>query len=160
MLINLIRWGSLSPANLVSQLFIKCQWCFQEKKICHFSLMSLVLRCFSLHLISLPAFLSRIILRDHNITLILNMVKKVITDFDSTKVPGPGFILVEILENWDWTSGYIFFQYVSDGILFSILIECLICEPCVKKCWVEIYGERMPPSKIFQKSACRSPCSV
>lgn len=61
--------------------------------------MLLVLRCFSLHLISLPAFLSRIILRDHNITLTLNMVKKVITDFDSTKVPGPGFILVEILEN-------------------------------------------------------------
>ena len=40
--------------------------------------------------ISLPVFLSRTNLKLHNISVTPKMVKKVITNFDLSKAPGPG----------------------------------------------------------------------
>ena len=60
-------------------------------------------RCFLLHLIKqkslLPLFLSRTDLKLHNISATPKLVKKVIMNLDSSKVPGPGYIPMVILKN-------------------------------------------------------------
>ena len=49
--------------------------------------------------ISLPVFLSRTNLKLHNISITLKMVKKVITNLDSSKASGPDCIPVVVLKN-------------------------------------------------------------
>ena len=49
--------------------------------------------------ISLPVFLSRTNLRLHNISITFKMVKKVITNLDSTKASGLDCILVVVIKN-------------------------------------------------------------
>ena len=49
--------------------------------------------------ISLPAFPSRTNLKLHNISVTPKIVKKVITNLDSSKASGPGCILMVVLKN-------------------------------------------------------------
>ena len=49
--------------------------------------------------ISLPALPSRTNLKLHNIYVTPKMVKKVITNLDSSIASGPGFILMVVLKN-------------------------------------------------------------
>ena len=49
--------------------------------------------------ISLPALPSRTNLKLHNIYVTPKMVKKVITNLDSSKASGPGCILMVVLKN-------------------------------------------------------------
>ena len=49
--------------------------------------------------ISLPVFPSRTNLKLHNISVTPKMVKKVITNIDSSKASGPDFIPVVVLKN-------------------------------------------------------------
>ena len=49
--------------------------------------------------ISLPVFPSRTNLKLHNISITPKMVKKVITNLDSSKAPGPDCIPVVVLKN-------------------------------------------------------------
>ena len=51
--------------------------------------------------ISLPVFPSRTNLKLHNISVTLKMVKKVITNFDLSKVSGPNCIPLVLLKNCD-----------------------------------------------------------
>ena len=56
--------------------------------------------------ISLPAFPSRTNLKLHNVSLTLKMVKKVITNLDSSKVSGPECIPVMVLKNCESELSY------------------------------------------------------
>ena len=60
------------------------------------------------------------------------MVKKVITNLDSSKASGPDCIPVVVLKNYEPELSYILaelFNYVSKG--FSRLLESLISDPCI-----------------------------
>ena len=57
--------------------------------------------------ISLPVFPSRTKLKPHNISVTPRMVKKVITNLDSTKAPGPDCIPVVVLKYYEPELSYI-----------------------------------------------------
>ena len=57
--------------------------------------------------ISLPVFPSRTNLKPHNISVTPRMVKKVITNLDSTKAPGPDCIPVVVLKYYEPELSYI-----------------------------------------------------
>ena len=57
--------------------------------------------------ISLPVFPSRTNLKPHNISATPRMVKKVITNLDSTKAPGPDCIPVVVLKYYEPELSYI-----------------------------------------------------
>ena len=83
--------------------------------------------------ISLPIFPSRTNLKLHNISLTLKIVKKVITNLDSSKST-PDCIPVVILKNFELEPSYILaelIQYVFEGVLFSRLLECLTSGPFI-----------------------------
>ena len=110
--------------------------------------------------ISLPVFSSRTNLKLHNISITPKMVKKVITNLDSSKASGPNCIVV-VLKNCEPELSY---------ILAKLLNNCLK-ESCFPDCWkvssvVPVYknvGERSIAknyrpvsllsvvSKVFQK---------
>ena len=75
--------------------------------------------------ISLPVFPSRTNLKLHNISIIPKMVKKVITNFDSSKASGPDCIPVVVLKNFEPELSYI------PAKLFN---NCLK-ESCFPDCW-------------------------
>ena len=83
--------------------------------------------------ISLPAFPSITNLKLHNISVTTNLVKKVITNLDSSKMPGTDFIPVVVLKNCEPKLSYKLTElfYVSEEILFSTLLERLICDSCI-----------------------------
>ena len=57
--------------------------------------------------ISLPVFPSRTNLKLHNISVIAKMVKKVITNLDSSKVSAPDSILAVVLKNCEPELSYL-----------------------------------------------------
>ena len=57
--------------------------------------------------ISLPVFFSRTNLKLHNISVTPKMVKKVITNLDSSKASGPDFVPVEVIKNCEPELTYI-----------------------------------------------------
>ena len=61
----------------------------------------------------------------HNISVTPKMVKEVITNFDSSKLSGPDFILVLLLKNFEPEHSY---------ILAELSNMCLK-EPCFPDCW-------------------------
>ena len=67
--------------------------------------------------ISLPVFPSRTNLKQHNISITLKMVKKVMTNFHSSKVPGPGSIPVVVLKKCEPELSYML------GGLFNINLK-------------------------------------
>ena len=86
--------------------------------------------------IFLPAFPSRANLKLHNISVTPKLVKKVITNLDSSKASGPNCIPVLVLKNYEPEFSYIpaassTLQYVSEGISFSRLLEGLIGGSCI-----------------------------
>ena len=75
--------------------------------------------------ISLPVFPSRTNLKLRNISIIPKMVKKVITNLDSSKVSGPDCIPVVVLKNCEPELSY---------ILAKLFNKCLK-ESCFLDCW-------------------------
>ena len=75
--------------------------------------------------ISLPMFLSRTNLKLHKISVTPKMVKKVITNLDSSKVSGPDYIPVVVLKNCEPELSYMLAE------LFNICLK----ESCFPECW-------------------------
>ena len=75
--------------------------------------------------ISLPVFPSRTNLKLHNISITPKMVKKVITNLDSSKASGPDCIPVVVLKNCEPELSY---------ILAKLFNKCLK-ESCFPDCW-------------------------
>ena len=75
--------------------------------------------------ISLPVFPSRANLKLHNISVTPKMVKKVITNLDSSKASGPDCIPVVVLKNCEPELSY---------ILAKLFNNCLK-ESCFPDCW-------------------------
>ena len=75
--------------------------------------------------ISLPVFLPRTNLKLHNISITPKMVKKVITNLDSSKASGPDCIPVVVLKNCEPELSY---------ILAKLFSRCLK-ESCFPDCW-------------------------
>ena len=76
----------------------------------------------------LTVFHSRTNLKLHNISVIPKMVKKVITNLDSSKMPGPDCILMVVLKHCEPKPSDILAELfnVSKGALLSRLLEGLI----------------------------------
>ena len=68
---------------------------------------------------SLPAFPSRTNLQLHNISVTLMMVKKVITNLDSSKTSGNDCISIVVLKNWEPNLSQI------PAEIFKICLECI-----------------------------------
>ena len=75
--------------------------------------------------ISLPVFPSRTNLKLHNISMTPKMVKRVITNLDSSKASGPDCIPVVVLKNFEPELSY---------ILAKLFNKCLK-ESCFLDCW-------------------------
>ena len=75
--------------------------------------------------ITLPVFPSRTNLKLHNISGTPKMVKKVITNLDSSKAPGPDCIPVVVLKNCELELSYILVE------LFNMCLK----ESCFPDCW-------------------------
>ena len=75
--------------------------------------------------ISLPVFPSRTNLKLHNMSITPKMVKKVITNLDSSKASGPDCIPVVVLKNCEPELSY---------ILAKLFNKCLK-ESCFPDCW-------------------------
>ena len=74
--------------------------------------------------ISLPVFPSRSNLKIHNISLILKMVKKVITNLDSSKASGPDCIPVVILKNYEPELSYVLAELFNMCLKESCFPDC------------------------------------
>ena len=74
--------------------------------------------------ISLPAFPSRSNLKIHNISLILKMVKKVITNLGSSKASGPDCIPVVILKNYEPELSYVLAELFNMCLKESCFPDC------------------------------------
>ena len=75
--------------------------------------------------ISLSVFPSRNNLKLHNISITPKMVKKVITNLDSSKVSGPDYIPLVVLKNCELEISYILSR------LFNLCLK----ESCFPDCW-------------------------
>ena len=75
--------------------------------------------------ISLPVFSSRTNLKLHNISVTRKIVKKVITNLDSSKATGPDCIPVVVLKNCEPDLSYILAE------LFNMRLK----ESCFPYCW-------------------------
>ena len=75
--------------------------------------------------ISLPVFPSRTNLKLHNISITPKMVKKVITNLDSSKGFGPDFVPVVVLKNCEPELSYI----------LAKLSNMFLKESCFPDCW-------------------------
>ena len=80
--------------------------------------------------ISLPIFPSRTNLKLHNISISLKMVKKVLTNLDSSKVSGPACIPEMVLKNCEPDLSYILAE-IFNIYLKESLLEGLISGPCI-----------------------------
>ena len=76
--------------------------------------------------ISLCVFPSRTNLKLHNISITPKIVKKVITNLDSSKASGPDGIPVVVLKNCEPELSY---------ILAKLFNKCLIKKSCFPNCW-------------------------
>ena len=74
--------------------------------------------------ISLPVFPSRSNLKIHNISLILKMVKKVITNLDSSKPSRPDCIPVVILKNCEPELSYVLAELFNMCLKESCFPDC------------------------------------
>ena len=77
--------------------------------------------------ISLPVFLSRTNLKLHNISVTPKMVKKVITDLDSSKKYGPDCIPVVVLKNCKPELSYILVELFNMCLKESCFPDCRRC---------------------------------
>ena len=79
--------------------------------------------------ISLPVFPSRTNLKLHDISITPKIVKKVISNLDSSKACSPDCIPVVVLKNCEPELSYIL--AVPERLLFSRLLQGLIGGPCI-----------------------------
>ena len=72
-------------------------------------------------------------LKLQNISITPKMVKKIITNLDSSKTSGPDCIPVKFLKNCEPELSYILAELfnVSERVLFSRLLEGLVSGPCI-----------------------------
>ena len=71
------------------------------------------------------------------------MVEKVTMNFDLSKVTAPVCISVVVLKNYGPERSYILvelFKKVSEGVLFSRLLEGFIGGACIEECWGKVYS--------------------
>ena len=105
--------------------------CLTSQRCCLLHLITLFAKRFSKNSnlddsgISLPVFPSRTNLKLHSISVTPKMVKKVITNPDSSKASGPDCILVVVLKNCESELLYILTE------LFNICLK----ESCFPDCW-------------------------
>ena len=90
--------------------------------------------------IFLPVFPSRTDLKLHNISITPTMVKKVITNLDSSKASGPDYVPVMVLKNCEPELSW---------ILAELLNMCLK-ESCFPDCW-KISSEK---GLLLKTTAC------
>ena len=84
--------------------------------------------------ISLPVFPSRSKLKLHKMPITPTMVKKVITNLDSSKMSGPDCIPVVVIKNCEPELSYMLaelFIICPKRVLFSRLLQGLIGGPCI-----------------------------
>ena len=74
--------------------------------------------------ISLPVFRSRTNLKLSNISITPKMVKKVITNLDSSKVSGPDCIPVVVLKNCESELSYILAKFFNKCLKESCFLDC------------------------------------
>ena len=74
--------------------------------------------------IPLPVFPSRTNLKLHNISITPKMVKKVITNLDSSKASGPDCILAVILKNCEPELSYILAKLFNKCLKESSFLDC------------------------------------
>ena len=74
--------------------------------------------------ISLPIFPSRTNLKLHNISVTPKIVKKVITNLDSSKASGPGCISVVVLKNYEPELSYILAELFNMCLKESCFPDC------------------------------------
>ena len=74
--------------------------------------------------ISLPVFPSRTNLKPRNISVTPKMVKKVITNLDSTKASGSDCIPVVVLKNCELELSYILAELINKYLKESCLPNC------------------------------------
>ena len=99
--------------------------------------------------VSLPVFPSRTNLKLHNISITPKMVKKVITNLDSSKASGPDCIPVVVLKNCEPELSY---------ILAKLFNKCLK-ESCFPDCWK--VSSVVPVFKnVGERSAAKNYCPV
>ena len=99
--------------------------------------------------ISLPVFPSRTNLKLHNISITPKMVKKVITNLDSSKACGPDCIPVVVLKNCEPELSY---------ILAKLFNKCMR-ESCFPDCWK--VSSVVPVFKnVGERSTAKSYCLV
>ena len=68
----------------------------------------------------------------HNISVTPKMVAKVVMNLDLSKGSGPDCIPVVVLKNCEPELSYILAElFVSEGVLFSRLLEGFIGGPCI-----------------------------
>ena len=134
----------LRPRNFTLRTFSKLLIVFLTKVNLLYLLYSTSCRCCLLYLIkqncllktylktlilmtwvSLPVFPSRTNLQLHNISITPKIVKKVITNLDSSRTSGPDYIPVVVLKNLESELAY---------ILAELFNKCLK-ESCFPDCW-------------------------
>ena len=99
--------------------------------------------------ISLPVFLSRTNLKEHNISVTPKMVKKVLKNLDSSKASGPDCILVVVLKNCE------------PELLYTLaeLVNMYLKESCFPDCWKSSLV--VPVFKnVGERSTAKSYCPV
>ena len=111
--------------------------------------------------ISLPAFPSRTNLKLHNVSLTLKMVKKIITNLDSSKVSGPECIPVMDLKNCESELSYKlaeFFNMCLKESCFPDSSKALTVVPVFKNIGERSTAKNYRPvsllsvvSKVFEK---------
>ena len=74
--------------------------------------------------ISLPVFPSRTNLKLQNISITPKMVKKVITNLDSSKASGPDYIPVVVLKNCEPELSYILAKFFNKCLKESCFLDC------------------------------------
>ena len=113
------------PRNLAHRTFHELLIVFSTRVNLLYLLYSTAQRCCLLLLITLHVFTSRTNLKLHNISVTPKMVKKVITNLDSSKASGPDCIPVAVIKNCEPELSYILAE------LFSICLK----ESCCPYCW-------------------------
>ena len=97
--------------------------------------------------ISLPILPSRINLKPHNISVTSKMVKKVITNLDSSKASGPAYILVAILKICESELSYILAELFNMCLKESCFPDCLKVSSVVP----HPFSHLSMVSKVFKK---------
>ena len=79
------------------------------------------------------SFPSRTNLKLDNIPVTLKLVKRVIADFDFSKVCGQDCISVVVWKNWEPELSYVIAKIfnVSEGLLYSRFLKSLMCSSCI-----------------------------